>query len=108
MTEVPATTLFRDLLPRAKQQPADQQQQPAVSHGADDAAATGPSSPTGGGGRNRQWRDDNDRKLHSDQEMFSCTALTGRMGRDYYIKSDGCMDYGFNRCQGEAWTGLSN
>ena len=38
-----------------------------------------------------------ERKLHSDQEMFSCTTLSNRMGKDYYIKSDGCMDFGFNR-----------
>ena len=45
----------------------------------------------------RKEERERERKLHSDQEMFSCTTLSSRMGRDYYIKSDGCMDYGFNR-----------
>ena len=32
--------------------------------------------------------------------MFSCGSLASRFGKEYYIKSDGCMDYGFTRCEG--------
>ncbi|GAX73817.1 hypothetical protein CEUSTIGMA_g1268.t1 [Chlamydomonas eustigma] len=83
---------MRSLLPMALQQPCDQHtEQPPL-----EASHSGLSS-TGRIRHNRQADADNDRRLHSDQEMFSCTTLTSRSGKDYYIKSDGCMDYGFSR-----------
>ena len=87
--------LLRDFLPRAGQQPADQQGQAASTEA---PLQGGSGDPAGDPEQRRQAARDEERKLHSDQEMFSCTTLSNRMGRDYYIRSDGCMDYGFNRC----------
>eukprot|EP00955_Chlamydomonas_euryale_P115026 366323-Chlamydomonas_euryale.AAC.7 len=70
----------RDMLPRARDQPPDQTAAPEGAAGAGDRAL------------------DNDHGQHTGQEMFSCTTLATRTGKDYFIKSDGCMDYGFNRC----------
>ncbi len=71
----------RDLLPRARSQPPDPP--PDLSAGPNTAAA--------------QRARDNDPMLHSGADMFSCGSLASRFGKEYYIKSDGCMDYGFSR-----------
>jgi len=73
-----------DMLPRARDQPPDQTAAPEGAAGAGDRAL------------------DNDHGQHTGQEMFSCTTLATRTGKDYFIKSDGCMDYGFNR-EREPW-----
>lgn len=45
---------------------------------------------------------DNDPQVHSGQEMFSCGSLMARFSTSYLIRSDGCMDHGFNRDK-EPW-----
>lgn len=84
------------MLPKAREQPCDQQ-------GRSDDTSTSSSDPFAavefpGGAAGRQRATDNDKRKHTGQEMFSCTTLSTRMGKDYYMKSDGCMDYGFSRC----------
>eukprot|EP00798_Chlamydomonas_sp_ICE-L_P032289 gene32289-16855_t len=74
------------MLPRARDQPSGPA--PDQSAGPNTAAA--------------QQARDNDPTLHSGADMFSCGTLSSRFGKEYYIKSDGCMDFGFVRTK-EPW-----
>lgn len=81
--------MFRDLLPKALEQPAESQKYSNLENVTTFGVAA------------RKARD-NDPAVHTNQDMFSCGSLSARFSTERLVRSDGCNDFGFARWVGPA------